>query len=57
MTVATQLVNLHMARATFDHLGHMGSGEDRVFFIDNLLVRIHVIIEMILVDRPCVMGL
>jgi len=25
------------------------------FFIDNLLVRIHLIIEMILVDRPCAM--
>ena len=24
--------------------------------IDNLLVRIHLIIEMILVDRPCVIG-
>ena len=29
---------------------------DREFFIDNLLVRIHLIIEMILVDRPCAMG-
>jgi len=28
----------------------------REFFIDNLLVRIHLIIEMILVDRPCAMG-
>ena len=27
----------------------------REFFIDNLLVGIHLIIEMILVDRPCVM--
>ena len=26
------------------------------FFIDNLLVRIHSIIEMILEDRPCAMG-
>ena len=26
------------------------------FFIDNLLVRIHLIIEMILVDRPCAMA-
>jgi hypothetical protein len=26
------------------------------FFIDNLLVRIHSIIEMIFVDRPCAMG-
>jgi len=26
------------------------------FFIDNLLVRIHLIIGMVLVDRPCAMG-
>ena len=25
-------------------------------FIDNLLVRVHLIIEMILVDRPCATG-
>ena len=29
---------------------------EREFFIDNLLVRIHLIIKMILVDRPCAMG-
>ena len=29
---------------------------EREFFIDNLLVRIHLIIEMILVDRPCAMA-
>ena len=29
---------------------------EREFFIDNLLVRIHLIIEMILADRPCAMG-
>jgi len=29
---------------------------ERQFFIDNLLVRIHLIIEMILLDRPCAMG-
>ena len=29
---------------------------EREFFIDNLLVPIHLIIEMILVDRPCAMG-
>ena len=28
----------------------------REFFIDNLLVRIHLIIEMVLVDWPCAMG-
>ena len=30
-------------------------GGEREFFIDNLLVRIHLIIEMILVDQPCAM--
>ena len=29
---------------------------EREFFIDNLLVRIHLIIEMILVDQPCAIG-
>ena len=28
---------------------------ERDFFINNLLVRMHLIIEMILVDRPCAM--
>ena len=28
---------------------------DTEFFIDDLLIRIHSIIEMILVDRPCAM--
>ena len=28
----------------------------REIFIDNLMVRDHLIIEMILVDRPCAMG-
>ena len=32
------------------------SGPKREFFVDNILVRIHLIIEMILVDRPCAMG-
>ena len=30
---------------------------EREFFIDNLLVRIHFIIEMILVGRPCAMRI
>ena len=30
--------------------------QEREFLIDNLLVRIHLIIEMILVDRHCAMG-
>ena len=29
---------------------------EREFFIDNLLVRVHLIIEMILEDRPCATG-
>ena len=29
----------------------------REFLIDNLLVRIHSIVEMMLVDRPCAMGI
>ena len=29
---------------------------ERDFFIDNLLVRIHLIVVMILVDRPCATG-
>ena len=29
---------------------------EREIFVDNLLVRVHMIIEMILVDRPCATG-
>ena len=29
---------------------------DREFFIDNLLIRIHFIVDMIIVDWPCAMG-
>ena len=29
---------------------------EKELFIDNLLVRVHLIIEMIAVDRPCAMG-
>jgi hypothetical protein len=32
------------------------AGPEKEFFVDNLLVRIYFIIEMILVDRPCAMG-
>jgi len=32
------------------------ASREREFFIDNLLVRIRLIIEMSLVDRPCAMG-
>ena len=30
---------------------------ERAFFIDNLLVRIHLNMKMVLVDRPCAMGI
>jgi len=30
---------------------------EREFFVDNLLVRLHLITGMILEDRPCAMGL
>jgi len=30
-----------------------GSAPEREIFIDNLLVRVHLILEMVLVDRPC----
>jgi len=29
---------------------------EREFFIGNLLVRIHLIMQMIVVDRPCAIG-
>ena len=32
------------------------SCREREFFIDNLMVRIHLTIVMILVDRPCAIG-
>ena len=34
----------------------LGDTLEREFFIDNLMVRIHLIIVMISVDRPCAMG-
>ena len=34
----------------------LSCGREREFFIDNLLLRIHFTIDMILVDRPCAMG-
>ena len=30
--------------------------KQRDLFIDNLLVRIHLVVEIILVDRPCAVG-
>jgi len=31
-------------------------GREREVFFDNLLVRVHWIIEMIVIERPCAMG-
>ena len=35
---------------------NLRGGKEREFFVDDLMVRIHLIIVMILVDRPCAMG-
>ena len=44
-------------RSRFEEQGVVAwGGAERKFFIDKLLVRIHVIIEMILVDRPDAIG-
>ena len=43
------------SRDTFA-FGVQGLGREREFFIDNLLVRIYLIVKMTLVDRPCAMG-
>ena len=40
----------------FTHEAVTAAQAKREFFIGNLLVRIHLIIEMILEDRPCDMG-
>ena len=40
----------------FECVGGPRTLEERDFFVVNLLVRILSIIEMILVDRPCAMG-
>ena len=48
-----------MGLTTFPDTNQVRAGmavQEREFFIDNLLVRIHVIIKMTLVDRPCAMG-
>ena len=37
-------------------VGGMDPAQRREIFIDNLLVRVHLSIEMILVDRPCATG-
>ena len=35
-------------------IGAIAAKQERKFFVGNLLVRIQIIIDMILVDRPCV---
>ena len=47
-------VNLTLARAAIGD--QVPAAREREFFIDNLLVQIRLIIEMILVDRRCTMG-
>ena len=51
--------NLHdKERAVSAHLAlDHETVRERAFFFDNLLVRIPIVIEMILVDRPCVMEI
>ena len=51
-------VPLYPWRPEAHHKRIKGSGinKEREYFIDNLLVRIHLIIEMILIDRPCIRG-
>ena len=44
------------AGAVFLEVFYVLSSVEREFVIDNLLIRIRSIIEMILVDRPCAMG-
>ena len=49
-------LSLPLARARFRALSLYEDRERESSFIDNLLVRIHFIIVMISVDRPCAMG-
>ena len=47
------------ANVTKEAVNDDGKGfnvREREFLTDNLLVRIHLLIEIILVDRPCAMG-
>jgi len=41
---------------SLDLLLFQASPPEREIFIDNLLVRVHIIIEMILIDRLCATG-
>ena len=50
-------VTLHISPDTWARFPGRGAPHlQRELCIDNLLARIHLIIEMILVDRPCAMG-
>ena len=48
-----QTSSLNPQRSTLNHQPSALESQD---FFDNLMVRIHFIIEVILVDRPCAMG-
>ena len=41
---------------SFSRLTRLPRCAEREIFVDNLLVRVHWIIEMIVVERPCAMG-
>ena len=47
-------VNLTLARAAI--VDQVPAAREREFFVDSRLVRIRLIVEMILVDWPCAMG-
>ena len=49
--------HLRLAKFVFEKAAALPLYSDtHNFFINNLLVRIQLIIEMLLVDRPCAMG-
>ena len=48
--------NIHGLNASAWFCDIVSPSTEREFCIDNLLVRIHLIIEMVLVHRPCAMG-
>ena len=57
MTYAAQTRPCSAPLAVSSRLNLRGPSRlEREFFIENLVVRIHFIVEMILVDRPCAMG-
>ena len=49
-------MNSDSARSHVQKIVRLSLFCEREVFIDNLLVRIDLIIEMILVDQPCAMG-